>query len=278
MMYPSQIRNAEVVEAHCAFRATTKCVGSTRVRRGALEDNQGRNGGAYRCKPCAMAAFHTSTAHLRPPTSVTRRCPVCVAEFSVCVRQARRVERAGRAPCCSVGCGRKQSGEANRVLPKHAQRFAKTSWTNMNVRCGNGRYRRDTKKNASYASVLILMTREKFFEWCVGQAEQIALLARPSIDRLRKDGHYSIDNIQVIELVANIAKDKVTFRDGMGTCFACRKTKTLEKFVVDGRRQATGRSTICISCERLRWHEKSQGAKAARMAQTVEPRTLGASR
>lgn len=270
MMYPSQIRNAEVVEAHCAFRITTKCVGSTYVRRGSLEDNQGRNSGAYRCKPCAMASFHANTAHLRPPTSVTRCCPVCNTEFNLPARAARRVERDGRLPCCSISCGNKQGSERRRVVPSHVQRFAKSTWTAMNIRCGNGRYRRDTKKNASYTGVLILVTREEYYDWCAGQADRIASLSRPSIDRVRKEGHYSLANMQIIELLENMVKDRLSFKDGMGTCYACHKTKLIESFAVDSRRVAVGHTTLCRACDRLRGRGRHQRATA-----TSENLTLG---
>jgi len=131
--------------------------------------------------------------------------------------------------------------------------FIHTTWTNLNVRCGNGKYhsKRTREKCLTYESILIQFTRDEFKFWCIRNKEIIERLSRPLIDRVDKNKNYTIDNIQVTDLSEHIRKDKTVFHDGFGVCFVCGETKEEEDFCKDNRR-LNGRSSICKRCESLR--------------------------
>ena len=136
-------------------------------------------------------------------------------------------------------------------------KFIHTTWGNLQLRCANGKYRQDTHKNVCYRNILLCIEREEFKQWCLDREKEILSFNRPSIDRIDKDQHYTFDNIQVIELAENIAKEKLKFKDGFGICFRCKHSKPISEFVKDKRRQMTGRSNICLGCERIRCREKN---------------------
>jgi hypothetical protein len=135
--------------------------------------------------------------------------------------------------------------------------FVKSTWRNMNIRCANGAYRMDTPRNKSYANVFIEMTRDAYRDWCLANRATIESLKRPSIDRIDSRLGYHIGNIQVIELVDNMRKDRTKFRNGMCVCFKCKGQKREDEFVRDSRRP-NGRTTICRPCERARSHERNR--------------------
>jgi len=85
-------------------------------------------------------------------------------------------------------------------------RFIKSSWTNMNIRAGKYRHLQTENKCKVYANVKILFTREEFKSWCILNSELILNLKRPSIDRIDSKKDYSLDNIQIIELLENIKR------------------------------------------------------------------------
>ncbi len=129
--------------------------------------------------------------------------------------------------------------------------FIHTSWANMNVRCGKYTHLQTKKKCKTYAGISIEFTRREYKEWCIERENKILILKRPSIDRKDKTKNYSIDNIQIIELSANIRKDKTIFDETHGTCYSCLERKKLHLFAKDNRRQ-NGRSTICKLCDNRR--------------------------
>ena len=135
-------------------------------------------------------------------------------------------------------------------------KFVHTTWGNLQSRCANGKYWRDTPKNRSYCNVLLLIEREDFKTWCWQQQNRIESLNRPSLDRIDSNKNYTIDNIQIIELEQNIAKNKLTFTDTHGRCFSCKKTKPIDDFARDNRRMMTGRTTICKICDNTRASRK----------------------
>jgi hypothetical protein len=87
-------------------------------------------------------------------------------------------------------------------------KFIHTTWTNLNIRCSNGKYYKPRKKNECYRSIELRLTRDQFKNWCLDHKQTIESLDRPSIDRIDKNEHYVLSNIQVIELAENIRKDK----------------------------------------------------------------------
>lgn len=103
------------------------------------------------------------------------------------------------------------------------------------------------KKNKHYAGIQVLVSVDDFIEWFMPLD-----FAGCSVDRIDKNGNYELENMQVIPLWQNIAKDKLIAKDGKSTCFACDESKDLSDFVKDRRRMTTGRATICIECEKER--------------------------
>ena len=92
----------------------------------------------------------------------------------------------------------------------------------------------------------MLIDKETFVAWFMANDFEGA-----SVDRIDNTKDYSMDNIQMIPLSINIAKDKCKAKDGMCQCYVCKETKPLECFAVDKRRK-NGRSTICKKCDSVR--------------------------
>lgn len=138
-------------------------------------------------------------------------------------------------------------------------RIIHTVWNNLNVRCINGVYKdKDASaltRNRLYNDVRIDMTRVAFKNYCISNSDYILGLSRPSIDRKDNSKHYAIDNIQFIELVDNIRKDKIKAKNGVCICYSCKEEKPIVEFIKDSRR-INGYSTICKVCERLRCKNK----------------------
>lgn len=132
-------------------------------------------------------------------------------------------------------------------------RFIHSTWTNLNIRCSNGKYShlQTPNKCLSYSDTLILFSREEFKDFCTNNKGTIESLSRPSLDRIDNKQHYSLDNIQIIELVDNIRKEKVKAVDSKCECFVCKDIKSVELFAKDKRR-VSGRTTICKSCDSSR--------------------------
>jgi hypothetical protein len=99
------------------------------------------------------------------------------------------------------------------------------------------------KKNRCYIGIELRVNQEDFIEWYRSKDFKGA-----SVDRIDKNGHYELSNMQVIPLVENISKDKVKAKDGMCKCYKCHNIKPLVDFVKESRR-INGYSTICKKCE-----------------------------
>ena len=110
----------------------------------------------------------------------------------------------------------------------------------------------NNKKNLSYANIEILVSREEFILWYMPKD-----FAGASVDRIDKNKHYSLDNMQVIPLAENIRKDKIKAKDGKCVCFVCKQTKPIDEFCADKRR-LNGHSTMCKECERIRTRENNR--------------------
>jgi hypothetical protein len=139
-------------------------------------------------------------------------------------------------------------------------KFIHTTWGNLNVRCGNGLYKSDSKKNKCYENVLIEFSRDQFCIWCYDNKELIKSLKKPSIDRIDVSGNYSIENIRIIELDENIRKDKLISSDGNTVCVTCKESKPLSEFAKD-KRVSIGVRTLCKSCDSARGCARYKKAK-----------------
>lgn len=119
--------------------------------------------------------------------------------------------RDGRHSYCKscVSAGRKQ-------FPSHRvgsiENFIRTHWHSVNQRTVNGRWKLDARAHRSYQAkgVKLEMTLEEFTSFCQLNWPKIEALRaagqKPSLDRKNSDGHYSIDNLQIISLRENILK------------------------------------------------------------------------
>lgn len=128
-----------------------------------------------------------------------------------------------------------------------------TTWTNLNIRCANGKYNRHRTKDKcrSYESIFLRFNLEELKQYCHDNEGHILSLVRPSIDRRDSSKDYTIDNIRFIELEDNIRKDKMIAKNGKCKCFKCNQIKELYLMVKDKRR-VTGRGTMCKTCDNLR--------------------------
>lgn len=87
-------------------------------------------------------------------------------------------------------------------------------WTTMNQRTVNGRGPQLTKRNKVYfeRGIRLEFSKLEFCKWVSDhwkEFEDIYKSGRtPSIDRINSLGHYSLDNLQVIDLKENMAKDR----------------------------------------------------------------------
>lgn len=102
----------------------------------------------------------------------------------------------------------------------------------------------ETSKNSKYKGVELRVSKDDFIKWFMENDFEGA-----SVDRKDSKGHYELENMRLIPLESNIAKEKLISKNGFCTCYRCKQTKPLDEFVKDNRRLTTGRSTICLSCE-----------------------------
>ena len=174
-------------------------------------------------------------------------CDNCSKKFH------RKPSEVGNSNYCSRNCN-----YVSKTLSKehhHFKKFVKSSWTNMNIRAGKYRHLQTESKCRSYSGVTIDFDRKQFESWCKDRENTIVKLERPSIDRVDKQGNYSLDNMQIIELWKNIGKEKTVFTKTHGRCFACKETLPIGIFCKDSRRK-NGRTSICKPCERVRRRKK----------------------
>lgn len=75
----------------------------------------------------------------------------------------------------------------------------------------------DRNKNRNYNGVKMLIKKEDFIKWFMKNDFDGA-----SVDRINKDGDYTLDNIQLIPLEENIRKDKVKAKEGYCECYVCK--------------------------------------------------------
>lgn len=131
----------------------------------------------------------------------------------------------------------KQIGTRRRALNRYKLMLRRTKFT-------------DLPKNKKYKGIKVRIDKEEFIKWFMENDFYNA-----SVDRIDKNKDYTMDNIQLIPLNENIAKDKIKEKDGYCECYKCHEIKPVSLFVKDKRR-TTGHSTICLDCERKRSREK----------------------
>jgi hypothetical protein len=134
-------------------------------------------------------------------------------------------------------------------------KFIHSSWINLNIRAGNGKYHHlaTRSKCKSYVEIDVLFSREEYKNFCILNENNILKLSRPSLDRKDNNKHYTLENIQFIELKDNIRKEKLTFNEKLhiGTCFKCKETKDVSLFAID-RRRINKHSSMCKKCDNAR--------------------------
>ena len=108
-----------------------------------------------------------------------------------------------------------------------------------------------TGKNSCYVGIEVRISREDFITWFMAND-----FAGCSVDREDPSRHYEVGNLKLIPKGLNAGKDKVKSADGKCECRVCKKTKDLNEFVKDSRRQLTGFSTIYLECESARGVER----------------------
>lgn len=142
-------------------------------------------------------------------------------------------------------------------------RFIKSTWTNVNIRCGKYKHLQTKSKCKTYINIQIEFTRQEYKEWCMERQEIILKLDRPSLDRIDKNKNYRLDNIQIIELSENIVKDKTVFTGTEGVCRRCKQRKPISEFIVC-KRISIGYASTCKVCETIRCRIKDKGRKRVR--------------
>ena len=143
---------------------------------------------------------------------------------------AKRKKSENKQSLTKIGCRRRANNKYNAILT----RLSHT----------------DNAKNKRYKGVELRVSRSDFIDWYMPLDFEGA-----SVDRIDKNGHYELSNMQVIPLDENIRKDKVKEKDNYCECYVCKQTKPIESFCIDKRRK-NGHSTICKECERIRSKEK----------------------
>lgn len=97
-------------------------------------------------------------------------------------------------------------------------------WNTINQRTINGKYANQPSvtrnpQNMSYfkKNIRIDVSQEDFFDFCSDNEQKILQMMvdglRPSIDRIDVDGHYTLENIQIISLAENLSKDRMRKRE-----------------------------------------------------------------
>jgi hypothetical protein len=175
-------------------------------------------------------------------------CSFCEKEFN------RKPSEILKNNFCSKNCFYTYQKNKNQDT-KFLNKFVKSSWTNMNIRCGKYKHLQTKEKCKSYENIKIICTREEFKKWCFSKLSLIKKLKRPSIDRKNKNKDYFLNNMQIIELKENIIKEKTVFTKTKGKCRCCKKVLPLVDFCKDAR-TSNGYTSLCKKCDNIRYKEK----------------------
>jgi uncharacterized CHY-type Zn-finger protein len=134
----------------------------------------------------------------------------------------------------------KQIGGRHRAASRYAMLVYRVTHTEL-------------KKNKKYAGIQVLVKRDDFILWFMKND-----FSGCSVDRINKDLHYELSNMQVIPLSWNAAKDKIKHINGLCVCYKCKQEKSSDEFVRSSRNLHNGLSTICKKCEANRTKNVSQ--------------------
>lgn len=143
---------------------------------------------------------------------------------------AKKSRHDNKQSCTKISCRRRANNKYNAILTRLA--------------------RTDNPKNKQYYGVELRVSRKEFIEWYMPLDFEGA-----SVDRIDKNGHYELSNMQVISLEENIRKEKVKESNGFCECYNCHKVKPINEFSKDKRRK-NGHSTICLACDKVRGRNK----------------------
>jgi hypothetical protein len=157
----------------------------------------------------------------------TLRCSKCGEEKDVDQFASNNAYRRGRQYYCR-SCWSDYVNARRQTAAGRAER----AWGSINMRAGN----RDGY-HPSYVGVEVRMTREQFVAWAVPEFA-VWMSAnpgkRPSVDRIRSDGHYELGNIRVMELGENSARHGrnkgIHAPPGQAWCCGCQSYHPVVEF------------------------------------------------
>lgn len=118
----------------------------------------------------------------------------------------------------------------------------------MKRRAGNA-----TGVEPAYANVQLLITKDVWLAWAIPEYERFQANhpdMSPCVSRFEDTGHYELDNIEIISVAENRARQKAILLlkpDGTKLCSMCREIKNGAMFA-KSRRRPDGLSHQCRRC------------------------------
>jgi hypothetical protein len=165
--------------------------------------------------------------------SETKFCPRCQKQKLKALFSKNKSEYDGLQSWCKP-CSETERQKQRDKRRGTTQGFKLTSWHNINGRTANGAHPRwsEPRKVSLYLAkgVKLLMSKQEYYLWCDQHTEEIEDLYKagktPSVDRIDSSGHYSADNLRIIEADENLkigrdrakalySKPVVAFKDGV---------------------------------------------------------------
>jgi len=141
-----------------------------------------------------------------------------------------------------------------RKYRKTAPGWAGMAWGNITLR---------VRHDKDYAGVELRMTREEFIAWCV---PAITVWwkknpgKKPSIDRIKNEEHYSIDNIRILEVGENSrrspAKKNSKAPKGKAWCSGHQAYLSIKLFSPAPSRPPLFVNNRCRECKRAEYRRK----------------------
>lgn len=129
-------------------------------------------------------------------------CHQCNKEFN------RKPSELNKFNFCSYKCNSDYKKLQN-IDEKKLNKFIKSRWNTMNIRCGKYKHLQTKNKCKVYENIIIEFSRDQFKTWCIENKDIILSLQRPSIDRIDSSKNYNLDNIRVIELIKNVQQKRI---------------------------------------------------------------------